>query len=440
MSLFFDLAGLLISTILDVSIAVSIYDAYWRRGSVSRLRKLLLLTSIVVLAACGAFPRMQTYYAILVYTIVFLLSFFYEMNGLWRLLGLSLFFVSLAVGESTVSAAAILLSLLDSISHIPRIHSADPALYTALLFASKACSLVITRLIAHKRRGRVLPRSFELSLLFLACPMVCFLFNLAFHSMRPYVDSHAISYLGAVTTWIMFASNIFFIYLVEHITQMQTAQREQELDVRALEQESARYQQFLRQHSETARTMHDIRNQLAAAIGLLRDGQAEESVRLIDRLTAATHGHTSGISGNAAMDSILYAKQSQLQELAIRLIPQISMPDSCGISYEDLAVVLGNLLDNAIAACELLPEETSRTVTVTVRQVQDYLCFKVEHPIPPVLWNVEEEDPLYPRFGLRTVRLLAEKYDGNVQTQRCDGRFSVTVLMVNLFPDRLKPI
>ena len=431
MNLIFDLAGLLISTILDVSIAISIYDAYWRRGSVSRRRKRLLLTAIVVLAACGAFPQIQAYYAVLVYIIVFLLSFFYEMNGLWRLLGLSLFFVSLAVGESTVSAASILLSLLDSISHIPQIHSADPALYTALLFASKACSLVITRLIAYRRRGCVLPRSFELSLLFLACPTVCFLFNLAFHSIRSYVDSHAISYLGAVTTWIMFASNIFFIYLVEHITQMQTVQREQELDCRALEQESARYQQFLRQHSEAARTMHDIRNQLAAAIGLLRDGQAEEAGRLIDQLATATHGHTSGISGNAAMDSILGAKQSQLQELAIRLTPQISMPDSCGISYEDLAVVLGNLLDNAIAACELLPGETSRTVTVTVRQVRDYLCFKVEHPIPPVLRDVAEEDPLYPRLSLRTIRLLAEKYDGNVQTRRGEDSFSATVLMLN---------
>lgn len=432
MTMVLEMASLLISTALDVSIVAVIYSAYWRLASVSRRQRLLLLAAITIITAAGAIPQIQSYYAVLIYIIVFLFSFFYGMKGLWRLLGLSLFFVTLAVGESTISIVAILSSLMDSISHIPQIHASAPVLYNTLLFASKVCSLVIALLIARRRRGRFLPDDFSLSILFLACPAVCFLFNFAFHAMRPYVDSHAISYLGVVTTWIMFASNIFFIHLVEHITQTQAAQREQELAYRSLEQESARYQQFLRQHSETARAMHDIRNQLAAAIGLLQDGQMEEGTRLIDQLAAATGGHTGNIAGNAAMDSILDTKQSQLRELGIQFTPQIVMPDICSISYEDLAVVLGNLLDNAIAACELLPPDTPRSLSLTIRQVQDYLCFKMEHPLPPSLREVEEEDARYPRFSLRTVRLLAEKYEGNVQTLRNEDTFSVTVLMLHI--------
>ena len=89
MNLLQELAGFALSIGLDAATASTLYSAYWKRGSISPRGKALLFAAMAVFMGMGLFFQTQPMYILSTYSIVFLLSFFYKVKGLWRLLGLS---------------------------------------------------------------------------------------------------------------------------------------------------------------------------------------------------------------------------------------------------------------------------------------------------------------------------------------------------------------
>lgn len=57
-------------------------------------------------------------------------------------------------------------------------------------------------------------------------------------------------------------------------------------------------------------------------------------------------------TGNPALDAIISAKQAVVAQKGIAFHYQLQIPKQLPIAPEDICVIFGNALDNAIEACE----------------------------------------------------------------------------------------
>lgn len=60
---------------------------------------------------------------------------------------------------------------------------------------------------------------------------------------------------------------------------------------------------------------------------------------------------------------------------------------ACGVQDFDLCVLFGNLLDNALEACEKLPEGADRFVRIQARPVKNVFFLKSEIVLTFPIWT-----------------------------------------------------
>ena len=101
----------------------------------------------------------------------------------------------------------------------------------------------------------------------------------------------------------------------------------------------------------------------------------------------------------------------------------------------DLVTIFSNLLDNAVEAVATLSED-KKTVTLSIRQIQQMMVIKIKNPAPQK-FNKKEDGTLlstkenHKGLGLSSVRNTVEKYHGDMQIKYTDQMFSVIISIMN---------
>ena len=120
------------------------------------------------------------------------------------------------------------------------------------------------------------------------------------------------------------------------------------------EREIAMYKQDNEHRQEIRRLNHDMKNLLIGVDGALNTMDIDEAHRMISeylKCCCDVSEKSCPVSGNSALDYIVSAKKNEAEELGIVFHYDIA-PFDVQISETDICILLGNILDNAIEACE----------------------------------------------------------------------------------------
>lgn len=136
-------------------------------------------------------------------------------------------------------------------------------------------------------------------------------------------------------------------------------------------------------------------------------------------------------SHNATVDAILNQKGYIGQQRGIDMRFRVNDLAPLKISKIDLAIVLGNLIDNAIEACMNLPKQ-NQWVSVMVLYNQDSLSITVINPSVPVSIKnghiaTSKEDPLLHGFGLENVKEILNRHQAEYIFSYDSGRFIFSI-------------
>ena len=102
---------------------------------------------------------------------------------------------------------------------------------------------------------------------------------------------------------------------------------------------------------------HDYHNHMQAIKALLSMGKKEELSDYLDNLEKDLDSIDIAIrTGNVGLDAILSSKVSIARKNDIEVNCTAKVPDELKISDVHLCAIVGNLLDNAIEACEKITE------------------------------------------------------------------------------------
>ena len=134
--------------------------------------------------------------------------------------------------------------------------------------------------------------------------------------------------------------------------------------------------------------------------------------------------------GNAAVNAVLsyFAQQAAAQQVDFSVKAQL--PEYTGVADPDLAVLFGNLLENALTACM---QEASPRIVVRITADAHTLCAAVDNTFTGVVRRTTGGflSTKHAGLGLGTasVRSIAEKYHGVCRLEPRDGMFCASVLL-----------
>lgn len=222
-----------------------------------------------------------------------------------------------------------------------------------------------------------------------------------------------------------------FFTLSAQYTILRSASMRQEVQL----MENMLYQQKkqLAASKETIDTInikcHDLKHQLSRLEGRVSDeelSELKEAITIYD-LSVKT--------GNDVLDVILAEKSLKCWRNNIKLNCIADGQCLAFMRSADIYSLFGNAIDNAVEAVQQLSDDGSRVISVSVKRTMDMVMLHFENAYDGVLTFMDElpvttkKDKRYHGFGMKSIRLIAEKYEGVLSVNTADNLFRLNILL-----------
>lgn len=179
---------------------------------------------------------------------------------------------------------------------------------------------------------------------------------------------------------------------------------------------------------------HDYHNhmqKIRAHLALREYDQVQEYINLMETELDAVDIRYK--SGNTGVDAMLNSKLTLAEKKGLRIKCDAELPKKLSCNPVDLCVLLGNLIDNAIEACEKMDPSQDRFIRIymCVRKKQFYLS--VSNATSEVIRKLDKEYITNKRGnhgnGLRRINKVVEKNNGFINRQNEPGVFATEVML-----------
>lgn len=227
--------------------------------------------------------------------------------------------------------------------------------------------------------------------------------------------------------------NVLTFYLYDRVSVMHIERTEKLL----LEQQNKYYdEQFKIMNSSIKATRairHDLNNHIAIVSSLIEQGTSQEALQYLKDIKGSYNRNGNYVqTGNIAIDSVLNFKLQEADGQNVDVSFDISIPDTVEIPAFDIVTVLGNLLDNALdATCKL---EDNRKIDLQMKYDKGRFLFKIENTYNGQVLKQDgiilttKHNSSNHGIGLENVRKIVDKYEGMMDIEHDENKFSVTFL------------
>ena len=229
------------------------------------------------------------------------------------------------------------------------------------------------------------------------------------------------------------------LFLVSDIllyrTMVRTEQRvqlevENQLLEKQLDAQLAHYSDLTAQYEQIRAMRHDISHHLNTINALLQEGNLKAATEYSEQLLPMqTYISRLGKCQNPVVDAFLYSRMQDAEAKGVPVQADVSLLVELPVSNTDLIVAFGNMLDNALEACEGVPDAQ---ITLRAHMDKGYLVIQESNPVrarQPQGKKPRRIPELERGVGFRVLSGLAAKYDGSFRHACENDTYTVTLLL-----------
>lgn len=201
-----------------------------------------------------------------------------------------------------------------------------------------------------------------------------------------------------------------------------------------MQQATDYYNQLIEQENQTKKFRHDIKNILIALHSMVKENQNDKALLYIEDLNEVCEQLKPRYNtGNFIADAILSAKDTRAAMQNINISFDGYIPSE-KVKDVDMVIVLSNMLDNAIEACEKITGKKDIEIK-SILQKKMWVLY-IKNPSEEVniinknhIVTTKQEKMLH-GFGLNNIERVAQKYNGNMQLEYKEGYFSSKITFI----------
>lgn len=173
---------------------------------------------------------------------------------------------------------------------------------------------------------------------------------------------------------------------------------------------------------------HDLQNHHIVLLALLKQGKLEEAKQLINNnLARLTETDDTFFTNELILNHLLKQKYQIAKDHHICLSIDCLIPSDTRLKTDIIAIIVGNLLDNSLAAVIRNKTKTEKNINLIINLYQERLYIAIDNPFDPQ--EIQSRKQRYEDgLGLRNIQDIVRRYHGLYQ-QDIDGNlYKVTIL------------
>lgn len=228
--------------------------------------------------------------------------------------------------------------------------------------------------------------------------------------------------------------NIVSFYMVVKISRTSYIETENKLLKMQNEYQSNYVANVKNQEKELKTIRHDLKHNLFVIEAQLKCEKYDEAKNYVSQLLnqEVLVGGTV-LTDNATVNAIINSKIIYAKSLGVKIVVQ-SCKQIIAIPDIDLCNLLGNLIDNAIEACEQC-NFTEKLIEIQISSNEDIMTFSIRNTVEK---SVLENNPKLVTskkkyrehgLGLASVNQIVNKYNGKLDIYEKNGMFCVTAIL-----------
>lgn len=276
----------------------------------------------------------------------------------------------------------------------------------------------------YKKKAKSLPLKYWILILMMPFFSIVMI-KLVFDANE--TDKNVMGFYIVCVGGLIYLNFLVFHYFESYDKQIRLAALE-----KIIEKEEENYQRLAASYNEIRDIRHDLKDQLEVLNHLIENKNYEEAQNHMHRLYHTTENVVSVCyTGNLAVDSIINLKGAYARNHDIRFKTKIKVKQ---IDFDTIGLcrILGNILDNAVEACERI-DEGEKYIFCMIYQIEKKLMIEVDNTSLKVDVNhlsTSKENKLIHGIGIRSIKQMAQNMNGHVSYHYEDGIFSIKVVLL----------
>ena len=226
-------------------------------------------------------------------------------------------------------------------------------------------------------------------------------------------------------------ADIVYLYFMADLEKKAVLEREISSLKYARQLEEQHFKQIEEKRYEVAKIRHDINNQLASIKSMVHSRHIEQAEELIGELeNTVRNTQEYRYCSIPVVNAVISEKNKEAEKYGIRLVTNIDIPDSAGITRHHLCSAFANMIDNAIRAERGFTEKDSDKKIINVDAVSDSVSvyITVRNYVSGVEISREDDSSLH-GYGQKILGDIAEIYSGTFDTTEKNGEYTCTLVM-----------
>lgn len=311
-------------------------------------------------------------------------------------------------------------------------------------FISKICMLLLSVIISHCIKDNH----------YSEIPLLYFLSILLIPVSSIYVMHHIFLIAAVHSEYMIFSATASFLLLVvnyvifevyDWISRNAELREQNRLYAQQLELCSQQAEERESLYLEIRRIRHDLKNHLSGLLGMVQTGQTSEAEKYIMQMLDVGVGDRPeevSRSGNIVVDSVINHAYAVAQKDNVQFNVNVLVPASLPFESGHLAIVLGNLLENALEACRDISDGKG-FICLDISYVKDIfqLCIKNNYQAKRKKDNIghyltTKGDTIYHGLGLSSINHAVVNYHGQMDITDNDNIFQGIVVMYGSYSEK----
>lgn len=227
-------------------------------------------------------------------------------------------------------------------------------------------------------------------------------------------------------------SYYLILFVMERFTMIMAKRHEEERYLDELQFKQQFYHEIQNKYEYIQDLKHNFKNQFLECTAYLENNEID---KLKERIAEANHEleqmDEDMYSCNPILNSILRVKIGLAKKEKITCSIEMMIPADFNMKYGDMGILYGNLLDNAIEACNYV-EPDDRFIRMKSKMMNGNLIISVinskQEKRNVALVTTKPDKENHGR-GVKSIRKVVDKYDGTIEFEDKGDTFEVTGIL-----------